>query len=65
MVDINRLKGEIVAKGYTQSAVAEKIGLTQRQWYTRMKQRELNSSEMLALIEVLDLKNPGEIFFSK
>lgn len=64
MVDTKALKGAIVAKGMTQQAVAEKLGMSPKTFYSRMKKGVFGSDEMEALIALLDLKDPVGIFFA-
>lgn len=63
MINVNELKGRIVAKGYTQTDVANKIGITPKTFSTKLKKGVLNSKEIEKLIDILDIKNPIDIFF--
>ena len=65
MADLNLLKSEIVKKGYTQRAFCEKIGMPQSTFSRRMKSGIFKTDEAAKIIEVLELENPGEIFFVK
>lgn len=64
MVDTNALRGLIVAKGYTMAEVAERIGMTPKTFYSKMKKRIFNGDEMDMLIELLDIQDPVKIFFA-
>ena len=65
MIDIPKLRGLIVEKGYTQTQVAEHIGISPKTFYERMKKGVLGSDELDALIELLDISNPVPIFFKR
>lgn len=64
MVNVNLLNAQIVAVGKKPKDVYTALGLTRRQWYTRMKKATLNSDEMYELVKLLDIKNPIVIFFA-
>lgn len=65
MIDTNALKAVIVSNGMTQQEVAEQIGITPKTFYTKMKKGVFGSNEMEAMIRLLSIKNPTEIFFAK
>lgn len=63
MIDINELKGRIVAKGYTQEEIAKELRITPKTMYNKMKRGVFNSDEIYKLIKILDIKEPASIFF--
>lgn len=65
MIDVNTLKGIIVANGLTQQEVAEHIGITPKTFYMKMKKGVFYSDEIEAMIELLSIENPVGIFFAK
>ena len=65
MIDVNALKGVIVAKGFTQQDVAEKIGISPKTFYKKMKKGVFGSDEMETMIDMLSIENPSAIFFAK
>ena len=65
MVDVNALRGIIVAQGYTQQDVARNIGITPKTFYSKMKKGVFGSDEMEKMIEMLSIENPVAIFFAK
>ena len=65
MLNRNELKAAIARKGYTQTRLAEAIGVTPRTFFSKMKKGNFGLVEMDAMIDVLDIKNPKEIFFSQ
>jgi hypothetical protein len=65
MIDIPKLRGLIVEKGYTQTQVAEHIGISPKTFYERMKKGVFGSDEIDAMIDLLDISNPVPIFFKR
>lgn len=64
MIDTNALKGVIAANGMTQQEVAKKLSMTPKTFYLKMKKGVFGSDEMEQMIDILAIKNPGEIFFA-
>ncbi|BEO91113.1 hypothetical protein FNSP4_09200 [Fusobacterium nucleatum] len=66
MIDINKLKGKFVEKGYnTQEKQAGAIGMNVKTFQNKLRKKIFNSDEIFKIMEVLDLKNPSPIFFVK
>lgn len=65
MVATDKLRGIIAERGLSQRKVAERIGMTEKTFYTKMKKGIFNSEEMSVMIELLDIGNPAEIFFAE
>lgn len=65
MIDTNALKGIIVTKGLTQQDVATKIGITPKTFYAKMKKGVFGSDEIEAMIDLLSIEKPCEIFFAE
>lgn len=53
MVDVKGLKGLIIAKGFKQKDIYERLGLTRRQWYLRLEAGKLDSDEMYEIKAIL------------
>lgn len=64
MIDTNALRGAIVAKGLTQQAVAKKLGMSPKTFYSKMKRGVFGSDEMEVMIDLLSIENPAAIFFA-
>ena len=64
MININKLKGEIRAKGLTQAELAKKIGICEQTLSRKLNKGVFDSTEMQAMIDVLDIKDPCDIFFT-
>ncbi len=65
MINTNALKGKIAEKGMSQAKVAEKIGITPKTFYEKMNKGIFGSDEIEVMINLLDIKNPIEIFFAQ
>lgn len=60
-----KLKGIIAEKGFSQREVAKDIGMTEKTFYTKMKKGVFGTDEVMAMIKLLDIQNPADIFLSK
>lgn len=65
MIKTNELRGIIAKNGLTQSKVAREIGITPKTFYEKMKSGIFTSNEIQVMINILDIDNPMEIFFTK
>lgn len=65
LIRTNELKGIIAKNGLTQKQVAEKIGITPKTFYGKMKKGVFGSDEIQKMIDILNIKNPCEIFFAR
>lgn len=65
MIDTKALKVAMVNAELTQKEVATSIGMTPKTFYSKMKKGVFGSDEMEAMIDLLSIENPGEIFFAK
>lgn len=65
MVDTNSLKGEIAKNGLTQAKMAKSLGITSKTFYEKMKKGVFTSSEIEAMMKILKIDNPKEIFFAE
>lgn len=65
MILVNELKACIVAKGLNQSKVAEILNITQKTFSLKIKKGKFNSIEIEKMIDILEIKDPIKIFFSK
>ena len=65
MVDVNRLRGLIAERGLSQRKVAKLLGMAEKTFYSKMKSGVFVSTEMSALIELLDISDPAGIFFTE
>lgn len=63
MIRVDKLRGVIAQKNMSQSDVAKAIGITPKTFYTKMKNGVFGSDEIDAMISLLEIKNPADIFF--
>lgn len=62
---VNKLRGIIVSKGMTQEQVARQIGISPKTFYNKMKKQVFGTNEVQALIKLLEIDDPADIFLSK
>lgn len=65
MVNVNLLKAEIIKHEFTQEEFCKKIDMSLSTFGRRLKRKAFNTDEAEKIAEVLRLKNPAEIFFSR
>lgn len=65
MIRTDKLRGVIAQRNMSQSDVAKAIGITPKTFYTKMKSGVFGSDEIEAMISVLKIDKPMEIFFAK
>lgn len=63
MLNVNALKAEMVKNGYTQSSLAEALGMSPRTFYNRLKTGDFGAVEIKQMIDILHLEEPISIFF--
>lgn len=65
MLNKNALRAEIIRNGLTQKEVAEKIGMSEKTFITKMKNGTFGIDDCDKMITILGIKKPMEIFFAK
>ena len=65
MIQVNELKGRIVAKGFTQQEVALAIGISPKTMSNKLRAGVFGTDEAEKLIDLLGIENPSAIFFAK
>lgn len=65
MIKTNELRGVIAKNGFSQSDVAEMIGVTPKTFYLKMKNGVFGSDEIQIMIEKLNIDDPMSIFFAR
>ena len=65
MIKTNELRGVIAKKGYSQSDIAAKIGVTPKTFYEKMKNGVFGSDEIQIMIDELHIDDPMTIFFAR
>lgn len=64
MIRTDTLRGIIAEKGLSQRKVAEQLGITSNTFYSKMKSGVFDSKEMEAMIDILSIEHPLEVFFA-
>lgn len=65
MVLTNEIKGKMVARGFTQKQLAEKLEMSERTLANKLTKGIFTTTDVEKLIDILKIENPMEIFFSK
>lgn len=65
LIKTDKLRGIIAENKKTQTDIAKAIGITPKTFYLRMQRGVFGSDEIQIMIDVLNIKNPMEIFFAK
>lgn len=63
MLNVQELKAAIVRKGYTQSDIANKIGISSKTFGNKLKKGVFRSDEIELMIDILEISDPMFIFF--
>jgi transcriptional regulator with XRE-family HTH domain len=64
MLNVPEFRAAMVRKGYTQKALAKILGMSEKTFYDRIKNKRFGSDEIEKLIKVLEISDPMPIFFS-
>lgn len=65
MVDTAKLRGVIAERGMTRRQVASKLNMSEKTFYRKMQTGVFGTDEAMEITELLDIKNPAEIFLVK
>lgn len=65
MIKTNDLRGIIAKNGFSQTDVAQMIGITPKTFYEKMKNGVFGSDEIQIMIDKLNIDDPISIFFAK
>ena len=63
MLNVPEFKAAMVRKGYTQKALAEKLGISTKTFCGRLKSKRFGTEEIEKLIPILEISDPMSIFF--
>ena len=63
MINEHKLLEVIKLNNFTIDLLAEELGLTSKIFLIKLRRNTLGSCEINILIELLNIKNPQEIFF--
>ena len=62
MVLTNEIKGKMVARGFTQKQLAEKLEMSERTLANKLTKGVFTTTDVEKLIDILKIENPMEIF---
>lgn len=68
MVNTDKLRGLIAERGFSQSDVAKRIGITPKTFYEKMRKRVFYSDEIeaiIAMLNITDAERVNAIFFDQ
>ena len=65
LIRTDELRGVIAKNGYSQSEIANIIGITPKTFYEKMKIGVFGSDEIQVMIDTLNIEDPASIFFAK
>lgn len=63
-MNIPKLKGIIAENGLSQRKVANALGLSEKAFYLKMRKGVFRTDEAVAMIKLLKIENPAEIFLT-
>ncbi|MBS5890556.1 MAG: helix-turn-helix transcriptional regulator [Negativicoccus succinicivorans] len=64
-MQVQALKGIIMARGMTQKEVAHHLGVTPKTFGLKLKRGVFGSDEIDKMIKLLEISDPMSIFFNK
>lgn len=64
MIRVDKLRGIMAEKGYTQKDIAKEIGIAPKTFYDKMSKGVFGSDEIQTMIDVLKIEDPAAIFFA-
>lgn len=59
-----KLRGIIAERGFSQREVAKQIGISEKTFYSKMKNGVFGTDEADRMIELLKIEDPAAIFLS-
>ena len=65
MINVKLLKAEIVKNGMTQDEFCKKIDMAHSTFIRKMRVGVVTTEEAQRMIQILEIKNPAEIFLQK
>ena len=63
MIKIAKLKGLMAEKELTGVDIAKRLNITSRTFYQKLSKGVFTSTEMQALIDILEIEDPASVFF--
>lgn len=63
MLNVLEFKAAMVRKGFTQKTLAQQLGISEKTFCNRIKEKRFHTEEIEKLIPLLEINNPMQIFF--
>lgn len=63
MLNVPEFKAAMVRKGFTQKAISEILGISEKTLCERLKQKRFGTEEIEKLIPLLEINDPMAVFF--
>lgn len=63
MLNVLEFKAAMVRKGFTQKELAKHLGISEKTFCNRIKNKRFGTDEIEQLIPLLEINNPMQIFF--
>jgi len=63
MLNVLEFKAAMVRKGFTQKEIAQYLGISEKTFCNRIKNKRFGTDEIEKLIPLLEINNPMQIFF--
>lgn len=65
-MNVNALRGTIAERGYSQRQVAQRLGMSEKTFYTKMKKGAFGTDDVKQMMNILDIDRAkaADIFLS-
>jgi transcriptional regulator with XRE-family HTH domain len=63
VLNVLEFKAAMVRKGFTQKELAQHLGISEKTFCNRIKNKRFGTDEIEQLIPLLEINNPMQIFF--
>ena len=63
MLNVLEFKAAMVRKGFTQKELAQRLGISEKTFGSRIKNKRFGTDEIEQLIPLLEINDPMQIFF--
>lgn len=63
MLNVLEFKAAMVRKGFTQKSLAQRLGISEKTFCSRIKNKRFGTDEIEQLIPLLEINDPMHIFF--
>lgn len=63
MLNVLEFRAAMVRKGFSQKVLAQHLGISEKTFCSRIKNKRFGTDEIEQLIPLLEINNPMQIFF--